>query len=339
MGTSLPYTTFRRTQEESVSTIKWILRDLKNIGNKPVFISHIGDLSYARGYSWLWDCFFNQIESIASKVPYHVCIGNHEYDWPSQPWRPKWSFSTYESDSGGECGVPYSLKFNMPGKFSFPTGTSAPDTKNLYYSFDSGVVHFVYISTETNFLRGSEQYNFIKQDLERVDRAETPFVVVQGHRPMYTTSGFRDRDGALRERMIWHLEPLLVENKVDLVLWGHVHRYERFCPMKNFTCGVGSEGANLPVHVVIGMGGQDSQPLWDRRDGHKDSVFPQPKESLYRGGEFGYTRLVATREKLQLTYVGNHDGQVHDTVEIDSSHGLRNVGSERYLRKLGSSVS
>jgi hypothetical protein len=39
---------------------------------------------------------------------------------------------------------------------------------------------------------------------------------------------------------------------------------------------------------------------------------------MYRGGEFGYTKLVATREKLTLTYVGNHDGQVHDMVEIFS---------------------
>ncbi|KAM0961581.1 hypothetical protein FF1_020960 [Malus domestica] len=35
------------------------------------------------------------------------------------------------------------------------------------------------------------------------------------------------------------------------------------------------------------------------------------------GGEFRYTRLVATRKKL--TYVGNHDGEVHDTVEILAS--------------------
>lgn len=34
-------------------------------------------------------------------------------------------------------------------------------------------------------------------------------------------------------------------------------------------------------------------------------------------GEFSYTRLVATRKKL--TYVGNHDGEVHDTVGILAS--------------------
>lgn len=310
MGTATPYKTFIRTQDESISTIKWILRDIEALGNKPAFVSHIGDISYARGYSWIWDNFFNQIEPVASKVAYHVCIGNHEYDWPMQPWKPVWA--AYGKDGGGECGIPYSLRFKMPGNSSFTTGTRSPATRNLYYSFDMGSVHFVYFSTETNFLQGSTQYNFLKHDLETVDRKKTPFVVVQGHRPMYTTSN-ELRDTPLREQMLQNLEPLLVKNKVTLALWGHVHRYERFCPLNNFTCGT----TGHLVHAVIGMAGQDWQSIWEPRPDHTDMpVFPQPERSLYRGGEFGYTRLVATKDKLTFSYVGNHDGEVHDMVEI-----------------------
>ncbi|XP_020210786.1 probable inactive purple acid phosphatase 2 [Cajanus cajan] len=322
MGTAVPYNTYLRTQDESISTIKWILRDLEDLGEKPAFVSHIGDISYARGYSWLWDHFFTQIEPVAARVAYHVCIGNHEYNWPLQPFKPDWA--GYGKDGGGECGVPYSLRFNMPGNSSEPTGTGAPPTKNLYYSFDMGSVHFVYISTETNFLPGSNQYKFLKHDLESVDRNKTPFVVVQGHRPMYTTS-HENRDAALRGKMLEHLEPLLVNNNVTLALWGHVHRYERFCPLNNFTCGgnVGQkagDGKSYTVHIVIGMAGQDWQPIWEPRPNHlEDPIFPQPKRSLYRGGEFGYTRLVATKQKFVLSYVGNHDGEVHDMVEILAS--------------------
>ncbi|XP_034692958.1 probable inactive purple acid phosphatase 2 [Vitis riparia] len=333
MGTATPYSTFLRTQEESESTVKWILRDIEALDDNPAFISHIGDISYARGYSWLWDNFFTQVEPIASRLPYHVCIGNHEYDWPLQPWKPDWSSTVYGTDGGGECGVPYSLKFKMPGNSSELTGTRAPATRNLFYSFDTKAVHFVYISTETNFLPGSSQYDFIKQDLESVDRKKTPFVVVQGHRPMYTTSN-ELRDAPVRERMLKYLEPLFVKNNVTLALWGHVHRYERFCPINNFTCGnMGLNGeylGGLPVHIVIGMAGQDWQPTWEPRPDHpKDPVYPQPKWSLYRGGEFGYTRLVATKEKLTLSYVGNHDGEVHDTVEIlASGQVLSGVGED-----------
>ncbi|EYU28840.1 hypothetical protein ABFS82_12G093900 [Erythranthe guttata] len=315
MGTYTPYSTFVRIQEESIATVKWISRDIEAIGEKPALISHVGDISYARGYSWLWDNFFNQIEPIASKVPYHVCIGNHEYDWPAQPWKPDWSYSIYGKDGGGECGVPYSLRFNMPGNSLEPTGTRSPPTRNLYYSFDMGVVHFVYFSTETNFLSGSKQYEFLKNDLSSVDRNKTPYVVVHGHRPMYTTS-YETRDAPFRERLLANLEPLFVENNVTVALWGHVHRYERFCPLNNFTCG----SSGFPVHMVIGMAGQDWQPIWQPRQDHlEDPIFPQPVRSLYRGGEFGYVRLEANRERLTLSYVGNHDGQVHDVVEILAS--------------------
>ena len=137
---------------------------------------------------------------------------------------------------GGECSVPFSFRFRMPGNSLEPTGTQKLATRNLYYSFDMGAVHFVCMSTETNFLPGSKQYSFLKHDLESVNRNKTPFVVVQGHRLMYTTSN-EIRATPLRERMLEHLEPLFVKNKVTLVLWGHVHSYERFCPMNKFTCG------------------------------------------------------------------------------------------------------
>ena len=116
MGTAIPYNTFFLTQEESIATMKWILRDIEALGDKPAFISHIGDINYARGYSWFWDhIFFTQIEPVASKVAYHVCIGNHEYYWPSQTWRPEWSVGIYGKDRGGECGVPFSCRFRIPG--------------------------------------------------------------------------------------------------------------------------------------------------------------------------------------------------------------------------------
>jgi acid phosphatase type 7 len=326
MGTYVPYNTYIRTQAESLSTVKCILRDIQALGDKPAFISHIGDISYAKGYSWVWDHFFSQIEPVAATTPYHACIGNHEYDWPSQPWKPWWSAGIYGKDSGGECGIPYSVKFRMPGNSNLPTGNGGPDTRNLYYSFESGVVHFVYMSTETNFVEGSDQYNFLKEDLEKVNRTRTPFVVFQGHRPMYTSSGARD--DALKQQMLQHLEPLLVAYNVTLALWGHVHLYERFCPMKNFKCLDTSSSfqyPGAPVHLVIGMGGKETQPSWQPRHNHPDvPIFPQPMRSMYRGGEFGYTRLVATREKLTVMYVGNHDGQVHDMVEIFSGQGPHN---------------
>ncbi|KAL9667662.1 hypothetical protein QQ045_002025 [Rhodiola kirilowii] len=104
--------------------------------------------------------------------------------------------------------------------------------------------------------------------------------------------------------MLEHLEPLFVNNNVNMAFWGHVHRYERFCPLNNFTCGDNTLSKGFTIHVVIGMGGQDWQPIWEPRSDHlTDLVFPQPERSLFRAGAFGYTRIYATKEKLSFSYV------------------------------------
>ncbi|KAL3696146.1 hypothetical protein R1sor_010222 [Riccia sorocarpa] len=313
MGTTAPYLTFKRLQPESERTVGLMEAELERLEDHAVYISHIGDISYARGYAWLWDEFFQRIQPVAAKAPYHVCIGNHEYDWPLQPWKPDWASHIYGTDGGGECGVPYSVRFNMPGNSSSPNTSTKIATRNLYYSHDVGVVHFLYFSTETDFTRGSEQLAFMEKDLQSIDRKKTPFVVVLGHRPMYS-SNMDDHSRVLRAEMIEHIEPILVKYNVDLVLWGHVHKYERICAIKNHTCG---ETEKLPVHVVIGMGGQDYQPPWQARPQHPNTyVYPQQEWSMFRSAEFGYGRLHATRSVLKMEYIGNHDGQVHDVLEI-----------------------
>ena len=93
---------------------------------------------------------------------------NHERDWLTN--------SFFENtDSGGECGIPYYRRFPMPRK---------SDT-TPYYSFDYGLVHFVVFSTEHNFTVGSPQHLWVEEDLRSVDRTRTPWLIVTGHRPAY----------------------------------------------------------------------------------------------------------------------------------------------------------
>ncbi|KAG6765647.1 hypothetical protein POTOM_029697 [Populus tomentosa] len=100
--------------------------------------------------------FLLKLNQLLPKCAYHVCIGNLEYDWPLQPWKPDWSNAVYGTDGG--C-------LTCQGTLQSPLGPVLLDSKPLY------------ISTKTNFVSGSSQYNFIKQDLESVNRSKTPFVV------------------------------------------------------------------------------------------------------------------------------------------------------------------
>jgi hypothetical protein len=118
-----------------------------------------------------------------------VTIGNHEFDYsagqendpsidgernPQGAFRPDWWNGG--SDSGGECGVPVHSRFEMP---------ESPLSNGVFwYAFDYANVHTVMMSSEHNCTQGSPQYQFLEQDLAKVDRSKTPWVVVEFHRPM-----------------------------------------------------------------------------------------------------------------------------------------------------------
>ncbi|KAG6586919.1 RxLR-like protein [Phytophthora cinnamomi] len=90
-------------------------------------VIHIGDLAYAKGTTYLWDQFGAVVQPVASRLPYMVGIGNHEYDYVangeghdlsgseaalSNGWHPEGA--NFHNDSHGECGVPYARRFHMP---------------------------------------------------------------------------------------------------------------------------------------------------------------------------------------------------------------------------------
>ena len=57
-----------------------------------------------------------------------------------------------------------------------------PDNGNslFWYSFDYGMVHMVMMSTEHDFTPGSKQYMWMENDLKKVDRKVTPWLMVGG---------------------------------------------------------------------------------------------------------------------------------------------------------------
>ncbi len=86
-----------------------------------------------------------------------------------------------------------------------------------YYSFDWGNVHFVAIDTTQ---RDAGQLAWLDADLAR---NKLPWTIVFGHHPMYTNSL---RGAQLSIRLAF--AKILTRHKVDLVLTGHEHGYERF---------------------------------------------------------------------------------------------------------------
>jgi hypothetical protein len=123
-------------------------------------VYHGGDISYAEGYAAVWDFFLDQLSPIASGCLYLSTVGNHESDWPHSA-----SYYTGQ-DSGGECGVSDLTLLPQPR----PAQLNAP-----WWSYDVGLIHFVGMSTEHNYTRGSAQYAFLAADLAAVNRSLTPW--------------------------------------------------------------------------------------------------------------------------------------------------------------------
>ncbi|KAJ3669229.1 hypothetical protein LUZ60_011179 [Juncus effusus] len=267
-------------QPGSVSVAKAIEKEVED--NKVDSIFHIGDISYATGFLVEWEYFLNLIQPSASRVPYMTAIGNHERDYAE-------SGSVYKTpDSGGECGVPYESYFQMP----------MYKKDKPWYSIEKGPVHFTIISTEHDWSTNSSQYQWMLEDLSSVNRTKTPWLIFAGHRPMYSSTHGILPSVDMKFRN--YLEPLLLNYKVDLVLFGHVHNYERTCAIYQNKCiGMPTNDKNgihiydnsnytAPVHVIVGMAGFSL-----------DS-FPKNVNSwsLARFSEFGIARVHSTKNDL-----------------------------------------
>eukprot|EP00730_Choanoeca_flexa_P007346 TRINITY_DN12318_c0_g1_i14.p2 TRINITY_DN12318_c0_g1~~TRINITY_DN12318_c0_g1_i14.p2 ORF type:complete len:244 (+),score=52.77 TRINITY_DN12318_c0_g1_i14:1003-1734(+) len=210
-----------------------------------------------------------QATPAGSTTPIMTAQGNHEQDAPAE------GQGTYygSNDSGGECGHPTEARFPMP--------VPSHDQYTGWYSFDIGSVHFIMMNTELECGPGSDQYDFFEADLKAVNRSETPWVVFGGHRPMYWVKN----DTGFANAHFQAFEQLLMEYKVDLCLWGHVHNTMVTCPIYNSTCVYNrqADGYDAPVHAVIGNGGMSLDPV----------AATPPSWIDYQASEYGYSTITA----------------------------------------------
>jgi hypothetical protein len=176
----------------------------------------------------------------------------------------------------------------------------------LRYSFDSGAVHIVTLSTEHDVTEGSPQHSWLEADLASVDRAVTPWVVLTAHRMLYTTQLCEDGDYARSLELRAALDPLLDRYRVNLVLVGHQHSYERTCPLVNGTCAAAS--AFGTVHAVVGSAGATLEGCgFSALNGQVD---------VAHANMWGYARMTADDESFRFQFVNNADGTVFDEVDL-----------------------
>ncbi|KAK8103328.1 Metallo-dependent phosphatase [Apiospora kogelbergensis] len=312
-------------------------------------VVHPGDLAYAddwylKGKNW-WDGsnafqaiienFYDQLAPIAARKPYMVSPGNHEATCGEIPLLNEWC------PAGQKNFTDFMTRFGqtMPTAFS---STSANETAKVsannarvlanppfWFSFEYGMVHFVMIDTETDFgsapdqcggsshLDGgpfgasAQQLEFLEADLASVDRDITPWVVVSGHRPWYTTGCW---DCSACKPCQVAFEPLFYKYGVDLGIFGHVHNSQRFQPVYDGKADPnGLVDPKAPMYIIAGGAG-NIEGL--------DAVVGKPAYTAFAyADDFSYGKVsFLDANRLQVDFIRSSDGATLDTSVLYKSH-------------------
>ena len=179
----------------------------------------LGDNAYGQGMDWEYQLrFFEyyQTERLMKQTVLMPCPGNHDYSPTTNNYKIEDPLVAY---------------FNI---FSVPTkgesGGIASGSK-AYYSYDYANIHFISLDSygreevdRSMFSKDSKQMIWLEKDLKTNKQKWT---IVYWHHPPYTMGSHNsDTENDLktiREGVV----PILEKYKVDLVLNGHSHNYER----------------------------------------------------------------------------------------------------------------
>ena len=233
---------------------------------------HVGDFAYDldTDKGVLGDQFFENIEQIASRVPYMVSHGNHE--------------------DSAQALAQYIERFrSQPSNAIPPTFTSknGETTNTMYFSWDHALVHYIAISTELwhgvsdGKVTKETLVAWLKDDLIKANknRDKFPWIVVHGHRPLYS-SALPGHDHQVRAA----LEDLFFQYGVSFSVNGHQHDYERSFPTYKDKSQTNYHNPTATIYIVSGAAG--SQEM------HTPFDIRQPSWSAFRSDTFGYSRMI-----------------------------------------------
>lgn len=259
----------------------------------------LGDAAYPTGTDeqYSYNVFTDHYEKILAKSVVYATAGNHDL---------------YYSNSSGQTGPYYDI-FNLPKNGEaggLPSGTEA------YYSFNYGNIHF--ISLESNIdsfgvTSTNSMINWLDSDLTM---NTMHWNIVMFHCPPYS-KGYHDSDvdpdmTYMRENVV----PILEAHRVDLVLSGHDHDYERSYLMyghyglsstfnTSMAIDTGSGGGTNyyrkvapdykgTVYAVVGSGGglETVQTTW-----------PHPAMYSHFNNEFGSMAIDVDGDTLTCNFV------------------------------------
>jgi hypothetical protein len=171
-----------------------------------------------------------------------------------------------------------------------------------YYSFNAGGWHFISLNAnsingQSQTQPGTAQYDWLSQDLTSNTAACT---IAYWHQPLYNI-GPEGSDTNMQQ--IW---ALLAQHKVDIVLNGHDHDYQRWVALN----GSGTPSSSGVTEFVVGSSGHGIQTFTKT-----DSRVAKAFDSRTSPAPFGALRLNLLATQATFNYI-NTAGTVLDSGTI-----------------------
>jgi hypothetical protein len=237
--------------------------------------------------------------------------GNHDYAGKHDPTKPPY-FTIFSLPSEGQSG-------------------GVPSHSESYYSVDYGSLHLISLDTELRDAAGNQvmdgkgdQYDWLAKDLAA---NRLPFTIVYFHKPPYS-KGSHDSDTELdMKNMREKVNPVFEKYKVDIVLAGHSHVYERTAPLRghfglNDTFDASKQVVateKSPNHYIVGKNGQGVIYIVNGSGGKlggREPGFPL-KSAVYTNTEVGGSMIIdVTNTKLEAKWLAA-DGLIRDQFIIE----------------------
>jgi Iron/zinc purple acid phosphatase-like protein C len=221
---------------------------------------------------------------------------------------PDPNFTTTYSDFDGRFFKQF--KFALTGQAFFPANGNKeyyndgqfwnafpmPGNNHSWYSYNWGNAHILVLDSEQPFSPGTAQYTFAELDLAAHQASSWRIVVI--HRPPYSSSTANASSKSVQKDLV----PLFQAKRVNLVLSGNSHNYERTYPLTN-----GVRASNGVTYVVSGGGG----------NGFNAFTLAAPAYSAFRQASYyEFVKVTVSPGSLVVAGIRADTNAVFDSVTI-----------------------
>ncbi|MEK7595321.1 MAG: metallophosphoesterase [Patescibacteria group bacterium] len=253
----LSYFSSKNTEKKPLIKDKAEQKPAKQIKTtKEIVIAAAGDISCGNELKTAVTCHQEETASLIEEINPNaiLTLGDNQYtgatldlfqNYYNKSWG-KFKNTTYPTPGNHD----YLVK-NAAGYFDYFGERAHPKTKG-YYSFELGNWHLIALNSNcwaVPCVKNSEQAEWLVKDLSLNTK---PCTLAYFHHPLFS-SGLLHRN-YLGTKDLWKV---LYQNKIDIILNGHEHFYERLDRTNN----LGKRSAEGPVTFIVGTGGENLYPF------------------------------------------------------------------------------